>query len=127
MYTSSLQFGLCVSCRRLKIHDQAMKSLHAVRAAQDTDAIIISDANSMFIECIVQECGVADVFRAVLTNPATFSNDGLLSVTGHHTHSCQRCRHTPHMCKGKFKSPSLVVSEDGSCRYHSERLPPELY
>lgn len=95
---------LCIICYRLKIHKQAIKALHAVKAAQDTDAIIVSDSNSVFIECIVQECGVADVFKAVLTNPASFSKDGLLSVAWHHTHSCQRCHHTPNMCKGTLNS-----------------------
>ena len=74
--------------------------MRAVGAAPDVDAIIISDANSVFIDCIVEECGVKDVFGAVFTNPASFNNEGLMSVTRHHTHSCQRCRHTPNMCKG---------------------------
>ena len=90
----------CVNLYRLKIHSEAMKALRAVKAAPDTDAIIISDANSVFIDCIVQECGVADVFRAVLTNPATFNSAGQLSVRWHHTHQCQRCKGTPNMCKG---------------------------
>ena len=86
-----------------------MKALRAVKAAANTDAIIISDANSVFIDCIVQECGVADVFRAVLTNPATFDSAGQLSVAWHHTHQCQRCRGTPNMCKGEpyINIPSL--------------------
>ena len=77
-----------------------MKALDAVRAAPDADAIIISDANSIFIDCILQECGVADVFSTVLTNPASFNEEGLMTVAWHHTHTCQRCSATPNMCKG---------------------------
>ena len=92
-------FTLVYWCR-LRVHSEATKALHAVKAAANTDAIIISDANSVFIDCILQECGVADVFRTVLTNPATFSSGGQLSVAWHHTHHCQRCSGTPNMCKG---------------------------
>lgn len=96
---------------RLQIYSQAVKAVRAVEAAQDADAIIISDSNSVFIDCILQECGVADVFSTVLTNPASFSSEGLLSVAWHHTHDCQRCKTTPHMCKGEVRvdSPSLVL------------------
>jgi pyridoxal phosphate phosphatase PHOSPHO2 len=85
---------------RLKIHREAMKALQVVRAAPDADAIIISDANSVFINTILQHCGVADVFSTVLTNPASFNNEGLMTVAWHHTHTCQLCAATPNMCKG---------------------------
>ena len=85
---------------RLRIYDQAMTALRAVEAAEGTHAIIISDSNSVFIDCILQECGVAGVFRAVLSNPASFSSEGRLSASAHHSHHCQRCTTTPNMCKG---------------------------
>lgn len=94
----------CCACKflpvRLRIYSEALRALSAVQSAHHADAIIISDANSVFIECILEECGVADVFRAVFTNPASFNSEGLMTVTWHHTHSCQLCAATPHMCKG---------------------------
>ena len=81
-----------------------MKALQAVRESPEADAIIMSDANSVFIECILQECGVADVFSAVLTNPASFNEDGLLTVAWYHTHNCRRCAEIPNMCKGVHRS-----------------------
>ena len=94
---------------RLKIHREVMKALQAVRAAPDADAIIISDANSVFINTILQHCGVADVFSAVLTNPASFNNEGLMTVAWHHTHTCQLCAATPNMCKGALSYTSYFV------------------
>ena len=94
---------------RLQIHAQALKALHAVGAAQHADAVVISDSNTQFIDCILGECGVRTVFRDVLSNPASFSADGLLSVAWHHTHSCARCQRTPNMCKGTAPSELVIL------------------
>ena len=113
-------FNIC----RLRIHSEAMSALHTLQSAPNADAIIISDANSVFIECILQECGVDDVFRAVFTNPASFNSDGLLTVAWYHTHNCQLCNKTPHMCKGTYSR--LVQPVAGTmgllCRHYSQEL-----
>ena len=87
---------------RLRVHGEGLRALEAVRTAPDADAIIISDANSVFIECILQECGVEDMFSSILTNPGSFNQEGLMTVAWHHTHTCQLCAGTPNMCKGEL-------------------------
>lgn len=98
-----------------------MKAVQAVRAMSGADAIIISDANSVFIDCILEECGVKDVFINVFTNPASFNDDGLMSVTWYHTHSCLQCIKTPNMCKGIIVMMMIVVAGvvHFHCRYNS--------
>ena len=99
---------VCAPLCRLRIHEEGTKALQAVRAAPNADAIIISDANSVFINTILEECGAADVFSAVLTNPASFNSKGLMSVEWHHTHTCQLCTATPNMCKGEPPQPCFM-------------------
>ena len=86
--------------RQLRLHEQAMKAITAVRDCADCDAIIISDANTVFIECILDECGVKEAIKEVFTNPAQFEPNGRLTVKRYHSHSCRTCSHSPNLCKG---------------------------
>lgn len=64
------------------------------------DIIICSDANSLFIEWIIQKQGLANLFAAVYTNPCTIDESDKLVVRrffDHHT--CQHCLGTPNLCK----------------------------
>ena len=85
---------------QLRLYDQAMKAVTAVRDCRNSEAIIISDANTIFIECILQECGVKEVVKEVFSNPAQFEPDGRLRVKRYHSHSCVTCAHSPNLCKG---------------------------
>jgi pyridoxal phosphate phosphatase PHOSPHO2 len=64
--------------------------------------VILSDANTHFIEVITEHHGIASAFACVHTNGGTFSPDGRLVVTPHHTapapHGCLLC--PPNLCKG---------------------------
>lgn len=86
--------------RQLRLHEQAMKAIAAVRDCKNCDAIIISDANTVFIECILAECGVKEAIKEVFSNPAQFEPDGRLTVKRYHSHSCEICSHSPNLCKG---------------------------
>lgn len=68
-------------------------------ASDRFNVIIISDANSVFIDCILQAYKVDNVINAVYTNPAEFSEEGLLSLQYYHTQDwCDLS--TVNLCKG---------------------------
>lgn len=96
--------------RQLRLHEQAIKAVTAVRDCLHSDAIIISDANTIFIECILEECGVRDVVKEVFSNPAQFEPNGRLSVKRYHSHSCGTCAHSPNLCKGNVLEEYLKAN-----------------
>ena len=85
---------------QLRLYEQATKAVTAVRDCPNSEAIIISDANTIFIECILKECGIREVIKEVFSNPAQFEPDGRLRVQRYHSHSCGTCAHSPNLCKG---------------------------
>ena len=85
---------------RLQLYPQALRAVQAVAECESAHAIIISDSNSVFIDCILRQSGVSEAFTEVLTNPAHFDSQGQLCVQRCHSHSCQLCAASPNMCKG---------------------------
>ena len=94
----------------------ALKAAHACGAT----IIVVSDANTVFINEILKAQGLDGVIHRVITNPATWSDDGTLVVRRLHQpsdpHGCERCAKTPNMCKGKIvteliaeHTPSVVI------------------
>lgn len=63
------------------------------------DHIIISDANSVFIEHILQEKGLSAVIDEVFTNPAKFDENGCLTLKHYHTQDWCTLS-TVNLCKG---------------------------
>ena len=96
--------------RQLRLHEQAMKAITAVRDGKYSEAIIISDANTIFIECILEECGVREAVKEVFSNPAQFEPDGRLSVKRYHDHTCGTCSHSPNLCKGSVLETYLKAN-----------------
>ena len=80
------------------------------------DSIIISDSNSVFIDWILTAYGHQKVFKQVFTNPAKYSDEGLLLIEPCHGHSCTSC--PVNMCKADilstFLSSSVNTKADGS-------------
>ena len=80
--------------------------IQAIRLAKSAGAelIILSDANSVFIEVILKAYGCEDVFSEVVTNPGWFEGNGRLSVKrwvpAEKPHGCGMC--SLNMCKGFF-------------------------
>jgi pyridoxal phosphate phosphatase PHOSPHO2 len=61
--------------------------------------VIVSDANSVFIEAILEHHGLRECFDAIFTNPATIAEDGCVSVAHYHKNdSCALC--PVNLCKG---------------------------
>lgn len=98
----------------------ALKEAHACGAT----IIIISDANSVFIQEILKAHGLFDIVERIITNPAVWSEVGagegkdgvggeMLAVTRLHVpsnpHGCERCVKTPNMCKGKIVADLIKV------------------
>ena len=60
------------------------------------DTIIISNANTLFLEWILQKKKLTGLFDKVYTNPAIIT-DGQIKVSNYHAHSCNCC--PVNMCK----------------------------
>lgn len=96
--------------RQLRLYEQAMKAVTAVRDCPNSEAIIISDANTIFIECILTESGMREVIKEVFSNPAQFDPDGRLRVWRYHSHSCRTCARSPNLCKGSVLEEYLKTN-----------------
>ena len=86
---------------KLELYEQSIKAVRSALECKKSDSIIISDSNSVFIDCILCKAGLKDSFSPdhVLTNPAHFDASGRLHVQRFHNHNCQRCVSTLNMCK----------------------------
>lgn len=74
-----------------------LKSLDPTKA----EAIIISDANSVFINHILRHNGLHDRIHRVFTNPANFNDNGRLEIEMYHVQeSCSLS--TINLCKGQI-------------------------
>lgn len=87
--------------KEVRLYDQALDAVHALHKCEAADSIILSDSNTIFIDIILDECGVKDFFDAVITNPAHFDETGRLHVREYHAHNCDSCERTPNLCKGQ--------------------------
>ncbi|KAH7299619.1 hypothetical protein KP509_24G021100 [Ceratopteris richardii] len=79
----------------------AIKLAHAIGC----ELRIVSDANSFFIETILDKYGVTSLFSHIHTNPASIDDLGRLRISPFHSkseapHACQHC--PPNMCKGRI-------------------------
>jgi len=81
-------------------------SLAAIRlcAEKEAEQMVLSDANTVFIEAFLERQGLQPLFRGVVTNAAEFDDDGRLHVRAYHAargdppHTCPLC--PPNLCKG---------------------------
>ena len=97
---------------QLRLYDQAMKAVTTVGSADNADAIILSDANTEFIEHILSVCGVRQVFKQILSNPSHFDpQTDHFHIRHFHSHSCATC-HTPNICKGRVLTEYLKQESD---------------
>lgn len=64
---------------------------------QDFELVVVSDANTIFIETWLEHNRLGHLFRRVFTNPSLFDDSGRLVLHPFHSHSCPRC--PDNMCK----------------------------
>uniref|UniRef100_A0A8C4ZT78 Phosphatase phospho1 n=2 Tax=Gadus TaxID=8048 RepID=A0A8C4ZT78_GADMO len=67
------------------------------RPPQDFEVVLLSDANTFFVEAWLRRTGARPLFHRIFTNPANFNKDGRLVMRPFHSHDCQRC--PENMCK----------------------------
>ncbi|MFQ6639113.1 hypothetical protein Gotur_015083 [Gossypium turneri] len=90
--------------KRTPIHLQiieAIKSAHALGC----DLKIVSDANTFFIDTILEHHGLQECFSEINTNPGFVDEQGRLRIFPHHdftksSHGCDHPSCPPNMCKG---------------------------
>ncbi|KAF8768369.1 pyridoxal phosphate phosphatase PHOSPHO2-like [Argiope bruennichi] len=67
----------------------------------DCEIIILSDANSFFVQTILRHHQVNGTVSKIFTNPAEFDKDGCLQIKEFQNQtSCTRC--PPNLCKGSI-------------------------
>jgi pyridoxal phosphate phosphatase PHOSPHO2 len=66
-------------------------------AAQTGQAIILSDANDVYVRAFCDKHLPAHTFAQILTNPTYVDADGKLRIAPFHSHACPHC--PPNMCK----------------------------
>lgn len=64
------------------------------------ECVVMSDANSYFIETWLMHAGARQLFLQIFTNPAHFDASGRLVLGPHHAHSCPSC--PDNMCKQRI-------------------------
>ncbi|XP_053174906.1 pyridoxal phosphate phosphatase PHOSPHO2 [Scomber japonicus] len=79
------------------------------------DCIVVSDANTMFIDWILQAAGLQAAFDQVFTNPAKFNDLGYMEVQCYHSHDCKRC--PVNLCKKKVLELYLSEQSDQGVEY----------
>jgi len=66
------------------------------------DLRIVSDANTFFIETILEHLKIRECFSDIISNPSYINEDGRLQILPYHdfnnfSHGCTLC--PPNMCK----------------------------
>ena len=103
---------------RVPIKEGAVAAVEAA-SARGAEQHILSDANSVYIESILERRLPAGDFREVVTNPAACDDDGRLRVRPHQpagtAHGCPLC--PPNLCKGAVLQRWLVEMAPSRCVY----------
>ncbi|KAK1434196.1 hypothetical protein QVD17_11115 [Tagetes erecta] len=88
---------------RIPIHPRIVPAIKAAHAL-GCDLRVVSDANTFFIETVLEHLGVRECFSEINTNPGFVDDEGKLRILSYHDflkapHGCTLC--PPNMCKGK--------------------------
>eukprot|EP00435_Cladocopium_sp_Y103_P007505 s3721_g2.t1 len=86
-------------------------ALDAIRSAQEAQAnqMVLSDANTIFIEAFLRKEGLRHCFSEVISNPADFDHEGRLHIKPFHEgepHGCPLC--PSNLCKGRVLEQILA-------------------
>ncbi|XP_029942727.1 probable phosphatase phospho1 isoform X2 [Salarias fasciatus] len=86
------------SVERIPPNPGLLRLFQYLRSHQrDFELVVLSDANTYFIESWLEHAGVRQLFTKIFTNPASFDESGRLVLLPFHSHSCPRC--PDNMCK----------------------------
>ncbi|KAL8490453.1 hypothetical protein ACS0TY_025595 [Phlomoides rotata] len=89
--------------RRVPMHPQIVPTIKKAHAL-GCDLRIVSDANTFFIETILDHIGIKDLFSEINTNPSNIDQEGRLRISPYidfqtSPHACNNLC-PPNMCKG---------------------------
>ncbi|XP_076958097.1 inorganic pyrophosphatase 2-like [Bidens hawaiensis] len=89
---------------RVPIHPRIVPAIKAAHAL-GCDLRVVSDANTFYIETVLNHLGIGECFSEINTNPGFVDDDGKLRILPYHDfnispHGCSLC--PPNMCKGKI-------------------------
>lgn len=92
-----------------------MRALIATLVRQHRfDAIIISDANTEFIEQWLEANALRDVVLQVFSNPAAYDEGGMLRIRPYH-HQTECALSTENLCKGRVLEEFLREQQQRQC------------
>ncbi|KAK3101066.1 hypothetical protein FSP39_000716 [Pinctada imbricata] len=107
-----------LSCVREIPFTDGMKELLQYAKEKGHECIIVSDANSTFIQNIMSHYGLDDTMSAVYTNPAHFDKDGKLKIRYYHTQDwCDLS--TVNLCKGHILEEHLKQRDKEGIQYRA--------
>ncbi|EEF28621.1 inorganic pyrophosphatase 2 [Ricinus communis] len=93
---------------RVPIHPRIVHALKSARAL-GCELRIVSDANTFFIDTILEHVGLRDCFSEINTNPGFVDEEGRLNIFPFHDSGCcSLC--PPNMCKGRIiENPNIFI------------------
>ncbi|XP_068220752.1 pyridoxal phosphate phosphatase PHOSPHO2-like isoform X2 [Palaemon carinicauda] len=96
--------------KEIKLTDGMRELLMGV-PKERTEFIVISDSNVVFIDHILQNLGIRDLFREIFTNPAEFDDNECLHLhMYHHQDWCSLS--TKNLCKGSILANYIKSREE---------------
>ncbi|XP_050217979.1 thiamine phosphate phosphatase-like protein [Mercurialis annua] len=105
--------------KQIPIHPNIISAIQFAHAS-GSDLRIVSDANTFFIETILEHYGLMPYFSEIYTNPAYVDADNRLRISQYHhsksfSHGCTIC--PPNMCKGLVidKIRASISDGEGKC------------
>ena len=91
-----------------------MKELLQHASQKGHECIIISDSNSKFINQILQRYNLEECVSVVYTNPASFDENGILTIEKYHTQNwCDMS--TVNLCKGNVLEQHIYIEAKSRC------------
>ncbi|GJJ73613.1 pyridoxal phosphate phosphatase PHOSPHO2 [Entomortierella parvispora] len=90
--------------REIPMMPETIAALQLMKA-QGSDLVILSDANTFYVDTILKAHGIDHLFSKIITNPSHFDEQGRLRVARFHgldkpPHGCPRLC-APNLCKGQ--------------------------
>ncbi|MCL4142292.1 UNVERIFIED_CONTAM: hypothetical protein GTU68_043784 [Idotea baltica] len=116
LHANSVTPDQILSCVQNTTLTEGMEELFTSLPAQDTDFIIISDSNTVFINHILKTKGLYKFFHSVFTNHAEFEKNGCLSVRMYHKQD--KCDlSTINLCKGDILTKFVEERSSNAVEY----------
>ena len=97
--------------KTLELKKWASVFLQSTMNHPSVDVIILSDGNTQFISAVLEGSHCSEAVKETYANPATFKDDGKLTINSYHCHNCPRCTtYNAIICKGAVLSNILSLN-----------------